>query len=279
MSMKTEQTAPSAEILAAFGLPSVTPRLLADGRGRSWSVTSAILRPVDDVDEARFAAELYGVLDGDGFRIPRPMRAGDGSFVVDGWSAWHYLPGRHDCQGDWQGMLDASVAFHKALAGTDPPGFLATPRHHWAQADRIAWQEERCGERWNLRDAIERQLELCDPADRRLPKQLVHGDIAGNLLFEEGLAPGVIDFSPFWRPVAYAHAVLAVDAISWMGADANILRMVRAEGVTDSLLRRAVVFRLAAVSASPEHGATDQQAELAACSKVLSLIERPHPLG
>ncbi|MEZ5339612.1 MAG: aminoglycoside phosphotransferase [bacterium] len=276
--MKTEQTAPSAEVLAAFGLQGVTPRLLADGQGRSWSATSAILRPVEDSAEAEYTAELYAGLNENGFRIPRPLASADGTFIFQGWTAWRFLPGRHDCQGDWQSMLDVCRAFHMALEGLDPPAFLATPRHHWAQADRIAWQEERCGERWNLRDVIEQHLELCDPADRRLPKQLIHGDMAGNLLFEEGLDPGVIDFSPYWRPAAYAMAICVADAIAWYGADRSMLDRAYALGVSDSLLRRACVFRLAAVSASPLRGAADQQFELSAFSNVIALLGRPHPL-
>lgn len=48
----------------------------------------------------------------------------------------------------------------------------------------------------------------------RLPSQLVHGDIAGNVLFAAGQSPAVIDFSPYWRPPGYALAVAAVDLLA-----------------------------------------------------------------
>lgn len=44
------------------------------------------------------------------------------------------------------------------------------------------------------------------------PSQLVHGDLSGNVLFAEGLAPAIIDFSPYWRPTSYADAIVVIDA-------------------------------------------------------------------
>ena len=278
MSMNTTQNAPTAAVLSAFGLPEVTPRLLADGQGRSWSVTSAILRPVDDEAETRFIAQTYSRLKEDGFRVPQPLATPEGEYIHEGWCAWRYVPGHHDNGGDWLAMLDACEAFHKALAGIEPPGFLATERHHWALADRIAWNEERAPANWELAEAISRQLELVDNADRQMPRQLVHGDIAGNILYEEGLAPAVIDFSPYWRPAAWAMAVAVVDAVAWQSAPADLLLLAHRRGVSESLLRRSIAFRLAAVNASPLLGSADCQAELAAFAKLSAMLDRPHPL-
>ncbi|MEK8145735.1 hypothetical protein NKH18_44060 [Streptomyces sp. M10(2022)] len=54
------------------------------------------------------------------------------------------------------------------------------------------------------------------------PDRLVHGDLTGNVLFAPGLSPAVIDFSAYWRPVAYADAVVAVDGLLWHGADREL---------------------------------------------------------
>jgi hypothetical protein len=43
------------------------------------------------------------------------------------------------------------------------------------------------------------------PRDR---SQLVHGALTAIVLFEQGLAPAVIDFSPYWRPSASGEAVV-----------------------------------------------------------------------
>jgi uncharacterized protein (TIGR02569 family) len=273
MSMNTIQAAPSSEVLSAFGLPTVTPRLLADGSGMSWSVAGAILKPALDPLEAQWTAELYAGLPEQGFRVPRPLRTATGSYLQDGWCAWKFISGSHHNAGDWPALLACCIAFHTALAGIDPPGFLAMERHHWALADRIAWGEERPGPRWSLLAAITELQAQLDDADRRLPRQLIHGDFTGNLLYAQDLAPAVIDFSPFWRPAAYAMAIALADALAWHNAPDSLFDEARSHGVTDSLIRRAVIFRLAACCASPDSGIDDRLAERQAYGKVLKLID------
>ena len=51
----------------------------------------------------------------------------------------------------------------------------------------------------------------------------MHGDLTGNVLFARGLPPAVIDFSPYWRPVGFASAVVVGDALLWEGADESLL--------------------------------------------------------
>jgi hypothetical protein len=78
----------------------------------------------------------------------------------------------------------------------------------------------------------------------RLPAQLIHGDLGGNVLFAAGEPPAVIDFSPYWRPPGLALAVAAVDALTWSGADPAILGELAGEPELDQLLARAHVGRL-----------------------------------
>ncbi|WP_279579533.1 hypothetical protein [Fodinicola feengrottensis] len=77
-----------------------------------------------------------------------------------------------------------------------------------------------------------------------LPSQLVHGDIAGNVLFAAEQPPAVIDFSPYWRPAGFALAVAAVDLLVWSQAPAAILDELADEPGIDQLLLRALVYRL-----------------------------------
>ena len=78
----------------------------------------------------------------------------------------------------------------------------------------------------------------------RLPAQLIHGDLGGNVLFAAGEPPAVIDFSPYWRPAGLALAVAAVDALTWSGADPAILDELAGEPELDQLLAHAHVYRL-----------------------------------
>jgi hypothetical protein len=77
-----------------------------------------------------------------------------------------------------------------------------------------------------------------------LPRQVVHADLGGNVLFHPALAPGVIDISPFWRPAAYADAIVVADAVAWHGAGDDLVEhLLTQQG--DQLLLRAVLFRVA----------------------------------
>jgi hypothetical protein len=77
----------------------------------------------------------------------------------------------------------------------------------------------------------------------------VHGDLSGNVLFAEELAPAIIDFSPSWRPPAYASAIVVADAIVWEGADELLIDTAAhiphfPQFLVRALIMRAVVDRL-----------------------------------
>jgi Ser/Thr protein kinase RdoA (MazF antagonist) len=59
--------------------------------------------------------------------------------------------------------------------------------------------------------AVARLLAARRPAGA--PSQLIHGDLTRNVLFADEQPPADIDFSPYWRPKAFASAIVAVDAV------------------------------------------------------------------
>ena len=107
----------------------------------------------------------------------------------------------------WDEIAEACRRLCAALADEPRPDLLDRRTDPWAEADRVAW-----GERPVPADAGARLRDLA--AARRpvaLPSQLVHGDLAGNVLLADGLPPLVLDLSPYWRPAAYALAVVVAD--------------------------------------------------------------------
>lgn len=62
------------------------------------------------------------------------------------------------------------------------------------------------------------------------------------MLFHERLPPLVIDLSPYWRPPAFASAVVVADALLFQGAHAAGLGSLLDE-VDPQYLLRALVFR------------------------------------
>ncbi|MBW3640702.1 MAG: hypothetical protein KY451_12770 [Actinobacteria bacterium] len=67
------------------------------------------------------------------------------------------------------------------------------------------------------------------------------------MLFAPGLSPAIIDFSPYWRPAAYASAVVAVDGVLLFGAGEALLQRAADEAGTVQTLLRALSFRLIAL--------------------------------
>ena len=242
-----------SRVLAAFGAAG-TPQVLTGGQGTSVVVNGLVLKPGADLEEIVWLADLCARVEPRGFRLPAPVPTVQGELVVDGWSAMTLVAGGHvndrdRSAEDWLSVLAAGRAFHRAVSREQRPAFLAARTHRWAVADRAAWGDPgppSPGPRSEgMLDRLNQHL-----VDENLNDQLIHGDLSGNVLVSEGLAPAVIDVSPYWRPAAYADAVVMVDAILWWQADSALLELGQPRGLNDriwtSLLARAVAFRLLA---------------------------------
>lgn len=200
-----------------------------------------MLKPLDATEaEAVWTAELLSGLREDGFRIARPVRGAGGEWIVAGWTAWRRVEGEHALD-RWAETIEAGEALHSALVSVARPAFLDERTHAWAVGDRIAWNELLLDPLPDVKH-VPRLLAAMRPLDH-VPSQVVHGDLLGNVLFAGGLPPVVIDFTPYWRPVGFASAVVVADALVWYGADESILQAVSHVGDFEQLLLRALVYR------------------------------------
>jgi uncharacterized protein (TIGR02569 family) len=210
-----------------------------------------VLKPADSVREGRWFAEVYDGLAGPGFRVPRPVRALTGDWVALGWTAYRWVPG---AAADWSGvsprwpdMVAVSRALSAALIGVSVPPWRATVENPWTIGDEVAWGERDPGPLLGpgggpLAGQVRRLLAALRPID--LPNQLIHADLAGNVLFADGLPPAVIDFSPLERPAGLPLAVVAVDTLMWQRASHEVLGYLSGEPELDQMLARALVYRL-----------------------------------
>lgn len=217
------------------------PVPLSGGQGEAFRCGSIVLKPCDDAEEAGWIAQVYRDVRQSGFRLPPPVEAIDGTWVVEGWQAWTFVDGSHrrDC---WDGVIEACRAFHSSLSSVAKPAFLGTRDSPFARADRIAWGEASTTFHPRLVPLVARLQALMQPVD--LPSQVIHGDMTENVLFDPDLPPAVIDFSPYWRPAGYAQAIVVVDALDWYGADESILSLVSDVAEIDQLMVRAELFRI-----------------------------------
>jgi len=195
------------------------PEPLAGGTGRAWRVGDLVLKPVDA--DVAWQHDVFAAVEEAGFRIERPRRE-----IVDGWTAWTYLEGRHE-RGRWLDIVSAGERLHAALPDVRPTR-IDEP---WKTGDRVAWGEQPY-------PAVDDLLHALRPLDDRL--QLIHGDLTGNVLFHETLPPAIIDFAPYYRPAQYASAIVVADALCWEDAPHWLAGAVDRQYLLRALICRAV---------------------------------------
>jgi len=236
--------APERRVLDRFQALGV-PMPLPGGQRTAWRCGDVVLKPLDTTLEMlRWQARVLGSWDDNaGVRVAPPLQARDGSLCVEGWTAWPFLPGE-PATGRWRELLDAGARFHAALRKVPRPGFLEARSDRWAVADRMAWGELALSgcEADERVSALARRLA---PGHLLLDaSQVVHGDLTGNVLLHPDLPPAVLDVSPYWRPPAYASAVVVADALLWHDADEDVLTAAADVPDLAQVLLRALLFRL-----------------------------------
>jgi hypothetical protein len=240
---------PPPEVLDLFAVPgAVTP--LMGGQGRSVVAGDLVLSPGRDGALMEWLSPVLARLavtidtrtgrDRRDLRLAMPVPARDGSWVVHGWAASRYEPGTVACR-DLDVTLAAGRVLHAELASWVPvrPGQLDARRDRWAEAERLAFADPPLG----LPAPFDKVGQLLDGV---LPgvSQLVHADLAGNVLLDAAGAPVVIDVSPAWRPVRWAEAVCVLDAVVGGQAPGSVLTGWNS-GADRQAMLRAIAFRVA----------------------------------
>jgi uncharacterized protein (TIGR02569 family) len=259
---------PPPEVLDLFAVPDhVTP--LSGGQGRSSVAGDLVLSPGRDAATSRWLnpvlARLAVELDSMSprtLRIAMPSPSRDGRWVVDGWGASRYEPHSHHCR-----ELDVLVAtgrlLHARLASAlpTPPAGIGERSDRWARAERAAFDGrvpegavsdatgthgiplEHAGPLvTDLAAHLAAHLAALDDTELG-PDQLVHADLAGNVLLDGRGVPVVIDVAPCWRPALWAEAVCVLDAVLWHGASPSVMGE-WTRGAARQAMLRAGLFRL-----------------------------------
>lgn len=233
---------PPGHVLAGFGV-TAKPELLDGGQGTTWKAGDVVLKPADLPAESTWRAEILNAMeDNAAFRVARPARAQGGSWLVDGWEAWHAVVGMADHQRP-DDVIQAGIAFHSALVDGRRPSFLDTRDDRWTYADRMAWDEIPLEASPRLMDILQPIAQARTPV--RLPSQLVHGDLLGNVLFADGIGPpAIIDWPVYYRPTAWATAVVVVDAVTWYDASPALIDRWSQLPAWRQMIIRAFMYRV-----------------------------------
>lgn len=264
-------------VAAAFGLMG-TGEELEGGLDPAYRFGETVVKRVTDAVEATYIAEVMAsvAVDEAVVTVARPIAASDGTWVVDGWSASAWVPGRPLRRDHpWPAAVAATTALHRGLAAFPRAGVIDGRAHRWAVADRVAWQEQALIADPEVEAIVVPLLDTLDTLEPGTdPSQVVHGDMFSNLLFQADGPPAVIDFSPYWRPAGWALAVYAIDALTWGGADVSLVDLVGRSAAMDRLLRRAAIFRLVALDGYRRETGASIGAELPRYKTMIEMLSR-----
>ncbi|MGD9029856.1 MAG: phosphotransferase [Anaerolineae bacterium] len=208
-------------------------------------------RSLESEHSLELAPWLAGKLarvEGEGFRLARPIATRDGRWMLeDGWAAWTFMDGRPVARADVPEAIRAIRALHDALRHLEKHPLLDQNTTAWGVAHRHCWEGPPERVHPLLADLVDKLYARYEPLPP-LPWQLVHGDLnAENVLVAPGQAPGFVDFTPFWAPAVFALAMFA----NWIGprqGDVSILRCFQQIPHFTQLLLRAAVRMLLVVS-------------------------------
>jgi len=282
----SDPTPPPPDVLAAFGVRAAPQHMKGGISQTVWRVGDIVLKPVQEPNpgEGDWVADVLDAIEEDGFRVAKPVRATDGAWLFDGWTAWRWLEGEHRVQ-NWRDVTNAARAFHRELpraaariGAARQPKWLEPRSHRWARSERTVWHgaplpgEYHERPEWSL---YERAVAVGPPltAAEDAHSQVVHGDVAGNVLCDPAFDTlALIDVSPGWRPPSSVDAQIAIEAVAWFGADESLLEPIGSEPGGQAALARACAFRLLCGFQESANWAVDYPGEVETWTRVLEMI-------
>lgn len=233
-------------IAAEFGLgPLLAARPLAGGRAEVARLTTTrgefIVKPAESPFRVRLQESVALTLNQAGVRQARLRRTPAGSLTGGtGHTVQEFLPGQiclRPAPAQTAAAMRHAGVYHTALAQVPVPAALRAETTVFTRVVSPGYLIEMLpgllrqpGAPDDGEHAIERALGLLAmslPRLRRLPRQLVHGDIGpDNVLMDGDEVVAVIDFTPFAEPVLFAAAT----AVYWYhvhgrsGVDGSAIR-------------------------------------------------------
>jgi uncharacterized protein (TIGR02569 family) len=240
------------QVEEAFGINKKITLLAGGIDLKTYRSGDIILRNLgkDAQEVGTWHAELFNQIEQNGFRVAKPIKAKNGTWSINGWVAEQFLEGRHATKSDIPTIIDAVNNFHSTLEGISLPEYRKKNLTMWDHADKWAWSEvpkDIDPDLYKLAlelQALKKSVTLKD--------QLIHGDLnLNNILISNTLAPAIIDFTPYFRPVEFALAVTAY----WVGpytGDIKILEEFKDIKDFDQMLIRAGL-RMMLTQEDPKH--------------------------
>lgn len=254
---------PPQSVLEAFGAgPDL--RILPGGRGTCFEAGDIIFKPSENHAESQWVGEFTTTViqnfSPTTYRLANPLKNGD-SFTLSGWTASTRIAGGSISPLPWSVMLHTSQNFHADVKKLRiiKPAFLEANLDRFHEADRVTWNEKPLRDVNKVNDdilgviatSLERLEKVKHPI-HDLTCQIIHGDLTGNILFEDQSPPGIIDMTVYWRPAEYAEAIIVADGLIGHGQGRELINMFATDMLRLQLLVRALYWRALCFAIDPD---------------------------
>lgn len=227
------------EIIRKFSMAENIQEL-EGGQGESVKAGQLIIKPVHDEEEYIWISNVLTNLNFSDLNIAKPIFSLAGNYIENGFGATHYFNNIGHIY-DVNKNLELCRKLNQILQNVSkPPTLFDNLNNQWKKAHFLAWHGK---ENKALPDEL--QLLMSLRVDIDLPEQLIHVDLAGNILVNKYNETCIIDFTPGFYPKEYAEAILLVDSVSWYQAPINFLNEIRLDKkIVFQLILRALIFRM-----------------------------------
>lgn len=222
--------------------------LFSGGQGKTYKSGNIVIKKIiDEVEGNEMAEIMNGITISEKIRLPKPFKSINGNWIEEGYMAWTYLEGL-EAEGKYKEKIEVCDSFNEIFKNVSKPSFIETANHSWAIADKVVWDEVEMKYEKDFQDIIDTVRAYIKPIN--LPNQIIHGDIAGNMIFNKENVPGVIDITLYWRPADYVKALFIVHVITWEDADIGVYNLVKNAPEMEQLVLRATLVK---IIEQPEH--------------------------
>jgi|GEM_PF-1815868 len=213
------------------------------GQGNSYLFGDIFVKKNDgDNRNIDYISRILSEIKSNLYRVPRPLKSNNGTYISDGYIAAYYVEGKHDFN-DLERVMEISREFHRDISIYDP-GLMRQEDTQWAMAMDILFRDREIPEHVD-EDNMEKCICMLNKLESfEEPLQIIHADIGGNIIYNDGQLPCIIDFSPCIAPAPMAEAIAVVDHIAWEGKDISALGLLEPVSKYLKYIRYAVMFRL-----------------------------------
>jgi uncharacterized protein (TIGR02569 family) len=220
---------------------TTTAHVLPGGQNESVRAGNLVLKPVRESEKYLWLSECLNEIDFADLQVAVPIRSRDGNYIENSIGATRYYEATF-LRDRLEIKLSTCGRLNMMISNVPKPDDFNSWENPWTKAQNLAWSQSGIL-RMEIPEDIKALMDMRTQFE--MPHQLVHVDLAGNILFDNYDNPVVIDFTPGFYPKEYAEVLLLIDSIAWYEGSIENLNLLKLEQeLKKQLILRALIFRL-----------------------------------